>query len=497
MDKSESVLSSNIEKNIAEFKDACKDCDDIVMTRMQLGSEAQISCFIAYVEVAVSSILVEGTVLGRLLNQIWNLPKEEFYEHIEKNGFGVSDVKVLPTMVEAIDAMMAGNAILLIDGYDKIVKISSKGYPNMGVPKAEIEKVIKGSKEGFSDSVKVNTSLIRKRIRDTRLKVKEQRFGVRSKTTTALVYMEDLVHPDLLANIQERLESFDVDGVLDTGIIEQLTEDAWYSPFPQFQSTERPDKAAMAVLEGRVVIVSDNSPSALILPTSYNGFFQTSDDYYNRFQMVTFIRVLRYIAGALAMFLPGLYLAVTNFHTQVLPTNLILSFAAARKGVPFPSVVEILILELAFELLREAGLRMPGPIGSTVGIVGGLIIGQAAVTANLVSPIIVVLVALTALSSLSIPNDEFSTAFRLAKFMMIFLCAALGIYGLVLGVFILITHLSKLKSFGYPYLSPFVAADINGFQDKRDAFFRYPTFMLKKRPIYTKRNARTRLKIKR
>jgi len=241
--------------------------------------------------------------------------------------------------------------------------------------------------------------------------------------------------------------------------------------------------------------MSDNSPSALILPTSYNNFFQTSDDFYNRFQIVTFIRMLRYIAAIFAMFLPGAYLAVTNFHTQVLPTNLVLSFAAAREGVPFPSVIEILLLELAFELIREAGLRMPGPIGGTIALVGGLIVGQAAVTANLVSPIIVVLIAITALCSFSIPNDEFSTAFRLIKFIMLLVCASLGMYGLVLGVFVVVTHLAKLKSFGYPYLAPFVAGEMNGYQDKRDAILRYPAFMLKKRPIYAKENARTRLKM--
>jgi Bacillus/Clostridium GerA spore germination protein. len=490
-------LSSNIEKNISEFKKLCRDCDDIIMTRMELGEQGQIPCFIAYVEVAVSTVMVEGTVLARLLNQIWNLPKEEFYQHIEKNGFGVSDARILDTMEDGINALMAGNAILFMEGYDKIIKISAKGYPNRGVPKAEVEKVLRGSQEGFSDAVKVNTALIRKRIRDAKLKVKEQQIGVRSRTTLALLYMDDLVEPALLNEIRERLNSFKVDGVLDIGILEQLTEKSWYSPFPQFQYTERPDKAAMAILEGKVVMLSDNSPSALILPTSYNNFFQTSDDFYNRFQMVTFIRILRYIAAIFAMFLPGAYLAVTNFHTQVLPTNLVLSFAAAREGVPFPSVIEILLLELAFELIREAGLRMPGPIGGTIALVGGLIVGQAAVTANLVSPIIVVLIAITALSSFSIPNDEFSAAFRLIKFIMVLVCASLGMYGLVLGIFVVVTHLAKLKSFGYPYLAPFVAGEVNDYQDKRDAIIRYPAFMLKKRPIYTKENARTRLKMER
>lgn len=310
-----------------------------------------------------------------------------------------------------------------------------------------------------------------------------------------LVYIEDLIYPDLLETIKKRLDTFEIDGVPDSGVIEQLTEEKWYSPFPQFQTTERPDRAAMAILEGRIVLLCDNSPVALILPTDYNSFIQTSDDYYNRFEIASLGRFLRYIASFFAMTLPGLYLAVMDFHTQILPTPLLLSFAAARQGVPFPSIVEVLLMELSFELLREAGVRLPGAMGNTIGIVGGLIIGQAAVEANLVSPIVVIVVAFTALCSFAIPNEEFATAFRILKFFFIFLCAWLGFFGFLLCILIVLIHLAHLKSFGIPYLMPVVGADLTGYHDERDSMLRLPLIYLNRRPIFA--HVKERIKLKR
>jgi spore germination protein len=308
--------------------------------------------------------------------------------------------------------------------------------------------------------------------------------------------MEDLAYTQVLREIEKRLNNFEIDGVMDSGILEQLAEKKWYSPFPQFQSTRRPDRAAMAVLEGRVVLLSDNSPIALIFPTDFNSFLKTSDDYYNRFETASFARVLRYIASFFAMTLPGLYLALTNFHTQILPTTLLLSFQEARVGVPFPAVLEVILMEISFELLREAGVRLPGAMGNTIGIVGGLIIGQAAVDANLVSPIVVIVVAFTALCSFAIPNEEFAFSFRILKFFFIALCAWMGYFGFLLGILLVLIHLSRLKSFGIPYLMPFVGADLTGYEDERDSLLRYPLRKMTMRPIYARRGERKKLKEK-
>lgn len=489
-------ITPSLKENIDNFETLFSDCADIKKRKIKVGQKLEQQCYIAYIEVAISNVDWKDSAVGKFLQTLRNLPEEELVSYVKQNVEDISDSQPFATMEDAAQGMLTGDVLFFLDGYNKALKIPDKGYPGRGVYETESEKVIRGSNEGFSESIKLNTALIRKRLRSPHVKVKESFAGKRTNTNVDLVYMKDLIYPGMLEEIEKRLEEFEIDGALDSGIIEQLTEKRKYSPFPQFQTTQRPDRAAMAILEGRIVLLSDNSPVALILPATYNTFIQTSDDYYSRWEIASFTRLLRYLASFLAMTLPGLYLAMTNFHTQILPTDLLLSLAAARQGVPFPAAVEIVIMELAFELLREAGVRLPGANGNTIGIVGGLIIGQAAVDANIVSPIVVIVVALTALCSFAVPNEEFATAFRILKFVFIFLCAYLGFFGFLLGMLGILIHLSHLESFGIPYLAPFVGADLNGYRDERDTFLRLPLNFLKKRPVYTREGARTRLKLK-
>lgn len=489
-------VSADIDQNITRYKQIYSDCADIKMQEMMLGEHADCKCFVAYIEVVINNTLIRDTALGRCIGFLAQSSEKDRGRLLDDNAMGIADISWYETVEEAAEAMLTGDAILFVDGYEKAIKIADEGYPNMGVQESDSEKVVRGSNEGFTDSVKINTALIRRRVRSTRLRIQELRVGVRSHTNVDLVYMQDLAYPELLEEIKRRLNEYEIDGALDSGVIEQLAEEKWYSPFPQFQTTQRPDRAAMAVLEGRVVLISDNSPIALILPTDLNSFLKTSDDYYNRFEVATFARMLRYMASFFAMTLPGLYLALTNFHTQILPTTLLLSFQEARLGVPFPAALEVILMELSFELLREAGVRLPGAMGNTIGIVGGLIIGQAAVDANLVSPIVVIIVAFTALCSFAIPNEEFAFSFRILKFFFILLCAWVGYFGFLLGIMAVLIHLSKLKSFGIPYLMPFVGAELTGYEDERDSVFRYPLRKITKRPIYARRNERTKLKKK-
>ena len=478
---------------MAEKTKISERLNDIKKKRMNLGKNRDVACYLTFIEVSVD---MGNSALLEVLKYLRGLEREEILRVLEQNALGTSDATYFTTIEEAGDGLLTGEAVFFVDGFAKAVKIPDDGYPNMGINEADSEKVVRGSNEGFGDSVKQNAALIRKRIRSPQVKVKEKKMGVRSNTNVYLVYMEGIVYPELVAKIEERLEGFEIDGVLDSGVIEQLSEEKWYSPFPQFQTTERPDRAAMSILDGRVVVLSDNSPIALILPTDYNSFIKTSDDYYNRWEIASFERLLRYFASFFAMTLPGLYLAVTNFHTQILPTTLLLSFADARSGVPFPAVIEVIIMELSFELLREAGVRLPGAMGNTIGIVGGLIIGQAAVEANLVSPIVVIVISFTALCSFAVPNEEFATAFRLLKFFFIGICAWLGFFGFLAGLLAVLIHLSHLKSFGVPYLMPYVAADLNDYEDERDFLWRQPLRLLWKRPIYAKKNNRRKLRMK-
>ena len=422
-------VTADLQENIRNFEELFSDCADIKKRNIKVGKNLQEECYIAYIEVALSSVDWKDSAVGKFLGKLRTLPEEELAAYVKNNVEDISDSQPFATIEDAAQAMLTGDVLFFLDGYNKALKIPDKGYPSRGVYETESEKVIRGSNEGFSESVKLNTALIRKRLRSPHVKVKESFAGRRTHTNVDLVYMKDLIHPGMLEEIEKRLGEFEIDGTLDSGIIEQLTEKRKYSPFPQFQTTQRPDRAAMAILEGRIVLLSDNSPVALILPATYNTYIQTSDDYYSRWEIASFTRALRYLASFMAMVFPGLYLAMTNFHTQIVPTDLLLSLAAARQGVPFPAMVEVIIMEIAFELLREAGVRLPGANGNTIGIVGGLIIGQAAVDANIVSPIVVIVVALTALCSFAVPNEEFATAFRILKFMFIFLCGSLGFFG--------------------------------------------------------------------
>lgn len=499
--KGESIMenqpvSKKLDRNILWWKAQFSDCADIKMRAMVLGKEGSVRAFLSYIEVTGGSFLLESSVIGKLLNRLTELPDAQILSILEENRLGISDVTPFSEMKEAAAGMLTGDTILFLDGYDRALKIPDKGYPGKTLQETDSEKSLRGSNEGFGESIKQNTALIRKRLRSEDVKVWEKKAGVRSKTNVDLMYLDGLVRPEVLDEIKQRLQTFEIDGVPDSGVLEQLTERFWYSPFPQFQTTRRPDRAVMAILEGRVVLLSDNSPEALLLPADYNSFIKTTDDYYTRWEIATFTRLLRYVASFLAMVLPGLYLAVTNFHTQILPSKLLLSFAAARQGVPFPGVVEVMLMELSFELLREAGVRLPGAMGNTIGIVGGLIIGQAAVDANIVSPMVVIVVAFTALCSFAIPSEDFATAFRILKFAFIGLCAAFGFYGFLLALLVVLIHLSQLESFGVPYLTPFAGSEVNEYADVKDSLVRPPTFSLKRRPIYANPKNRIRLRLR-
>ena len=494
MDAKNILVSCSIEENEKNLRQMFSACDDLKIRKMNMGKNGKRECLICYIEVNTGNMLFNA--LAQFISYLDTLSEEEITKAVEDNAFGLSDAAPLKTMEDVSVGILIGDTVLFVDGVGVALKIPDQGYPKMGVGEADTEKVVRGSNESFTESEKANTALIRKRIRSNHLKVKEIKVGLRSFTNVGIVYIEDLAEPKLVKEIEERINEYEIDGILDSGVVEQLTEENWVSPFPQLQSTRRPDRAAMSVLEGKVVVLVDNSPQALLIPADVNSFLKTTDDYYNRFHMASFARIIRYVATFFSLTLPGLYLAVTNFHTQILPTPLLLSFWQARIGVPFPAALEVLLMELSFELLREAGVRLPGAMGNTIGIVGGLIIGQAAVDANLVSPIVVIVVAFTALCSFAIPNEEFAFSFRVLKFLMIGLSAWLGFFGFLVGLFGILVHLASLKSFDIPYLTPYVGPGLNGYQDEKDAIVRFPLRMIWKRPIYANPNERTKLKKK-
>ena len=488
------TVTDNLKHNKRVFEDIFSDCSDIKMVTMQLGQDGQLACMVAYIEIAMSASNYGNSQIGKLLGTLSGCSRETVAGFLLENGRGMTDVQMYRDLEDAAAGLLTGGLILFVDGVDRVFKISDRGYPGMGVQETASEKVTRGSNEGFSDSVKMNTALIRKRLRATELKNVEATAGRRTSTLVNLMYMQGIARMEVLEEIRHRLERFEIDGILDSGMLEQLTERRWASPFPQFQTTERPDRAVHALLEGRIVLLCDNSPVALILPTDCNAFMQTSDDYYNRPQIVTLERIVRYLAAFFALSLPALYLAVINFHTGLLPTAMLLTFAQARAGVPFSSLTELILMEFGFELLREAGVRVPGTMGNTIGIVGGLIIGTAAVDAGIASPVVVIIVAFTALCSFAIPNEAFATAFRLLKFVMILLSAWLGLFGYLLGLLALLIHLSGLYSFGVPYLMPFAVSGVEDGAQWKDSIVRFPLFWLDRRPAYARESNRIRFR---
>ena len=479
------MLFTELDKNIEQYESYFSDAGDLVKRRLTIGDKVQLDIYVSYIDMLADRGLIERQVITRLIDGKPELTNgfEDIADTL-MNGMATADLSEKDNLEEIRDAVLSGDTVLFADGFDKALVISSKGWPNRGVPTTDTEPTVNSSKEAFSEVFRINTMLIRRRIRDSRLKVWQTVCGRRSKTSVALMYMEDVVRPSILEEAKKRLAKIDIDALAGAGALEQFIEDDHKSVFPQVQMTERPDKAASGILEGRIVIVIDNSPFVLLIPTTLNVLYQASDDYSERFYTASLLRIVRYIAGFLAIALPGIYLSVAIFHPDMLPMLMTFKMAAAREAVPLPAVFEILLMEAAFELLHEAGIRLPRAVGSSIGIIGGLIIGQAAVEAGLVSPIVVIVVAATEIAGFTIPNYGLFSGFRLSKYMITILSACLGFLGLWAGLIILIVHLSGIRSFGIPYLYPFSSGTVNDYSDFKDSIFRAPVSMMKKRPIF-------------
>lgn len=498
--KIEVDISHILDENIDLFEALFKDCNDIVKKKFQIGEKDKTWGYIAYVDSMINREVVEDAVLEQIITEVKEVPKNNtdrnnLLDYIKNYAVSTADIKEISTFDEVCISVMSGDTIMLIDGFNVGLRIATRGWPNRGVQEPDTEGVVRGAKEGFSEALRINTVLIRRRIRDTKLKVKQQQIGTRSRTDIALVYIEDIVRPQILEEIENRLKDYTIDAVLESGMLEELMERDWHSPFPRAQVTQRPDKAAAAILEGRVAIIVDNTPFVLLLPITINNLFHAAEDHYQSWVFSSFVRSLRYISAFFAIALPGLYIAVTCFHTAMIPPELVYSISAARNGVPFPTIIEVLIIELEFEFLREAGVRLPGSLGNTISIVGGLIIGQAAVEANIVSPIIIVIVAITAIASFSIPSYSLTNTYRILKYGVILASGLFGLYGFWISMLVILTHLVSLKSLNIPYLMPFVSDDINEYNDLKDTFFRLPITYYNKRPFFAARDSRVRLKI--
>ena len=382
---------------------------------------------------------------------------------------------------KAVEEVNFGGCALIVDGLAVCFTADVKGWDHRGIEKPNNEIIIKGPQEAFNEVLRTNSAQIRKRLKDEDLIVEDVLVGKVSRTPCSIMYIKDVVNEALVAEIRRRLEGIRVDYLLDAGALEQLIEDSTIYPSPQMISTERPDYVSELLVSGRVAIIVDGSPNVLVVPITAYDLMHSPEDNYIRYPYVNLLRYIRYIAGFLALLLPGLYVAVTNYHHEMIPTDLLLAIEASREKVPFPSLVEILLMELSFELIREAGLRVPGPIGPTLGIIGALILGQAAVAANIVSPILIIIVAVTGIGSFAIPTYSLAYSIRILRFAFIFLGVLAGFLGITMGLFIAGSWSTALKSFGVPFMAPLGPRTSNKF---KNVIFKAPEWKMENRPDY-------------
>ncbi|NLK21238.1 MAG: spore germination protein [Epulopiscium sp.] len=404
---------------------------------------------------------------------------EDAITEITNNIITNKNVKTLTVPTQITTNIVKGSTILLIEGYKGAISFSTADFEHRPIEKPVIENTIKGPKESFIECADVNCSLIRKYLKCEELITEEVEVGVRGKDAAYMMYVEGVSDPDLIYNIRNRINNINTDNVLSISILEQFIEDRSYSLLPTMLYTERPDRAAAFLLEGHVILIMDGSPACLIAPATFWTFFHSAEDQYQRMPYGNFIRTIRFIALFITLLVPGLYVAITSFHVEMIPSDLAVSIAAAREVLPFPVITEVLLMEISFELIREAGVRVPTTIGPTIGIVGALILGQAAVEANIVSPILVIIVALTGLSSFTIPDVSLNYAVRISRFIFVAAGAFMGFLGISICLSIYLTYVINTTTFGVPFLSP-VAPH---YPSSTDTLFRDPIWKQWLRPF--------------
>ncbi|AST90144.1 MULTISPECIES: spore germination protein [Sutcliffiella] len=468
-------ISSELMDNVTEIKSIFSDTPDLVIRHIvikQTDSKAAL--------IYLSGITDSQTIYNHVLSPLLFEENKENNEADLKVSLG--HIKEVTKWQEIETAILNGECVLFVDEYSEAFIFGTPDFPKRSLEDSPLESTLSGAHVGFTESIADNIGLIRKQIRNRELKIKEITVGERGKSKVSILYLEDVANPEVLQELETRIQKVDVDGIINSGVLTEFIEDNSYSPFPQLLLTERPDFAASEILQGRIVTVVDRSPNVIIGPTTFDSFFRTMDDYGSRWIVASFVRLLRYFGFFIAILLPAFYIAIISFHFEVIPLKLLFSIGVSRERVPFPPYLEAFIMEFTLEMLREAGIRLPAKIGQTVGIVGGIVIGQAAVEAGVVSNIMVIVVAITAIASFIIPNYEMSSAIRIVRFPMMILATLFGFVGIVAGIMILIAHFISLESLGTPYSSPIAPLR---FKDLKDVFIRFPVWSVEKRPLST------------
>lgn len=453
---------------------------DIIIREFSLTLRNKLyKAFILYIDGMVDSNLISDFILKPLMMRniantyegeqqkvikdtstnnviIRKVEKFDALEYVFNQLIPQNNVQKVTEYKEVSSAVNSGNCVLFIDTLSTAFDIEVKGFKQRSIDKPTNEVVIRGPQEAFTENIRTNSSLLRRIINNEDLIIESTDVGKISKTKCGICYLKNIANSDLVAEVKYRINNIDIDYVTSSGQLEQLIEDNGRYSLPQLIATERPDKCSNYLLEGRVCVLLNGSPYGLIAPGTFLDFMSSPEDYNLKFQFANLLKFLRILAVFITLLLPGLYMAITNFHQELLPTELLFSILSSREAVPFPIFFEILVMEISFELIREAGLRVPSPIGPTIGIVGALVLGQAAVDASIVSPILIIIVAITGISSFSIPDFSLGFHCRIVRFAYIILGYALGFLGIAVGMSIHLLIACNLHSFGSPYLQPYV-----------------------------------------
>lgn len=471
----DSTISTSFDTNLTNLKVRYNALinSDIILREFSLNlNGSSYRALIACIDGMIDSELVNNFLLRPLMESSNNSAQT-----ININGIKVKKTKKIDlssyiynslvpqnsiSKVKNLDELIAyvniGNCALLVDTLDVGFVVDVKGYKAREISAPKNEIVVRGAQEAFVEKLRTNTSMLRRIIGNENLIIENCTIGKISNTNVAICYIKNIANPDLVNEVKYRINNLDIDYAISSGQLEQLIQDKSNVAVPQIIATERSDKAALHLLEGRVVVIVNGSPYVLIMPGVFLDFLSSPEDMNLKHQYSNLLKIVRILATFITLLLPGLYVAISNYHSELLPTDLLFTIAASRNTVPFPVITEIIVMEVSFELIREAGLRVPTPFGSTIGIIGALILGEAAVSANLVSPILIIVVAITGLSSFTIPDFSLSFSFRIFRFLYILLGYLCGILGIASGVFVQLAILVNLKSFGSPYLAPYVPA---------------------------------------
>lgn len=479
------IFTSILAENEQLLRAVFRDCADIEFREFDAGEHKALLIYLAGM---ADTEKLERSVLKPLMSQtastngnasnLSNLLTD--MKRISEGILGAASVTILTTASVAIDAVMTGKALLLINGLTEVLSIDVIKFTKRNIGESNNESVLQGPNEAFNESMTDNIVLIRRRTRDTNLKIRILQLGERTKTSIALLYIANLIKPGLLEEVERRLGLIKVDKILAATPVEEFLIDHPWSPFPQTQTTERADKVLAALYEGRMGILVDGTPVSIVIPCTYNVLMQTPDDDTIQPMVASLVRFTRNVAAFLAVYLPAIYVAVVSYHPGMLPTTMAISVAELRARTPFPSILEAVMMEILLELFQEAIIRLPQKLSGSATMLGAFVIGNTVVQAGLINPLLVVVTATTAIASYSMPSYTFSMALRWVRVPMLMLASMLGLYGVILGVLAVTIHLCSLRSFGESYLGG--SLDINLFANWKDSLMRLPATILKERP---------------